>query len=843
MAFYCKLTWSLDCICWFVSCYISLYYTRAVFRQNEKEKSLRRMYVALTCIDHAVDLSHKFALKLDDDAKNVLATYELVRRQLYNSLLGTEFLPVDTNPKTGSVKIKKVERPSAEQALIAEANATLELGDEQLAAGMHKSAARNFHTATVYFKVLQSIAPQLTTEIQGKLQYASCRTRMCSHLIENFVHEHFEGRICSDYYDIVGDGGRLGEGSYGSVYLYRNKKSGDSFACKVIGLSLINSHYLRKLHLEIAIMKEVDHPNVIRIHEVFFGTRTVYLIMELCSGGELFAHLTNHYKKGFNEDHAALLMRDMLSSVRYLHSKGIVHRDIKLENFLFEVNTTDSRLKLIDFGLSKHCNESESMHQVVGSAYYTAPEVLEGHYDHRCDIWSLGIVAYMLLCGAPPFYGDSSDQIYEMIKTREAQYPAKRLGHVSEEALNFLKAMLVKDPEKRISMEDALKHPYILQADDHVISESSAALTRRKSAVGPPSFDIVSSLGKFLKADIARKLVMNSIAFALTPKQIADLVDEFNSIDADKNGVISMDELKEAVKHCKTTSATMASLLPQDLDEVDDDLEINYSEFIAAAMCRRIEIDDERIMVAFEAVDESGSGYLDGEAIKRIMGSDASDVEVKCVMEEIDIDGDGKIDYREFAKYWKNLQLSLTPKKRVINTVNNVKRSLKVITQLSMRGGVMGAARKPDLNKVKEGDEGGAPPPSGEKNEEVKPLQSSSTPTLPVINSPNQQAISGQSSLSKRLLGAVSMSKKGVEAPELSPRAKAAAEAKMDQTPVPTVSQTVTQGILGGISNMLGLNSATTAASGSVNVNDPQSLGRQQWTQLRVQKVSLFDFQ
>lgn len=793
------------------------------------------MYVALTCIDHAVDLSVKFALKLDDDAKNVLATYEMVRKQLYNNLLGSEFLPLDTNPKTGSVKVKKIaERPSAEQALIAEANATLELGDEQLNAGMHQSAARNFHTATVYFKVLQSIAPQLTAEIQGKLQYASCRTRMCSHLIENFVHEHFEGRICSDYYDIVGDGGRLGEGSYGSVYLCRNKKSGDSFACKVIGLSRINSHYLRKLHLEIAIMKEVDHPNIIRIHEVFFGTRTVYLIMELCSGGELFAHLTNHYKKGFNEDHAALLMRDMLSAVRYLHSKGIVHRDIKLENFLFEVNTTDSRLKLIDFGLSKHCNESEAMHQIVGSAYYTAPEVLEGHYDHRCDIWSLGIVAYMLLCGAPPFYGDSSDQIHEMIKTREAQYPAKRLGHVSEEAINFLKAMLVKDPEKRISMEDALKHPYILQANDHIISEASAGLTRRKSMLAPPSFDIVSSLGKFLKADIARKLVMNSIAFALTPKQIAELVDEFNAIDADSNGVISMDELKNAVKNCKTTSATMASLLPQDLDDVDDDLEINYSEFIAAAMCKRIEIDDERIMVAFEAVDEEGTGYLNGEAIKRIMGSDASDVEIKCVMDEIDSDGDGKIDYAEFCKYWKKLQLSLTPKKRVIAAVSNVKRSMKVIAQLSMKGGGMTAARKPDLNKVKEGD--GEADDKGK--EKLQSVQSSSTPTLPVINAPGVvQNSTSQSSLSKRLLGAVTMSKKNSEVAPLSPRAKAAAEAKMDQTPPSSSAQTVSQGILGGISSMLGLNSATAATNGPVNVNDPQSLGRQQWTQLRVQKV------
>lgn len=104
----------------------------------------------------------------------------------------------------------------------------------QLHAGMNQAAARNFHTATVYYRVLQSIAPQLTVEIKGKLQYAACRTRMCSHLLENFVHEHFEGRVCSDVYDIIGDGGRLGEGSYGSVYMCKHKKSGDMYACKVL---------------------------------------------------------------------------------------------------------------------------------------------------------------------------------------------------------------------------------------------------------------------------------------------------------------------------------------------------------------------------------------------------------------------------------------------------------------------------------------------------------------------------------------------------------------------------------------------------------------------------------
>ena len=585
-------------------------------------------------------------------------------------------------------------------------------------------------------------------------------------------------------------------------------------------------------------MKEVDHPNVIRIHEVFFGTRTVYLIMELCSGGELFAHLTTHYKKGFVEAHAALLMRDMLSSVRYLHTKGIVHRDIKLENFLFEVNTTDSRLKLIDFGLSKHCNENEQMHQVVGSAYYTAPEVLEGHYDHRCDIWSLGIVAYMLLCGAPPFYGDSSDQIHEMIKTREAQFPAKRLGHVSENGINFLKSMLVKDPEKRISMEDALNHPFILSANTYCISEESAVLTRRKSMIGPPSVDVVSSLESFIKSNVAKKLVMNSVAFALTPKQIAELIDEFNSIDVDRNGVITMDELTKAISSVNSnSSAAVVNHLIPSLEAMgistDSKLEINYSEFIAAAMCKRVEIDDERIQVAFEAVDETGTGYLDKDAIKRILGADASDADVEAVMKEIDYDSDGKIDYREFAKYWKTLQLSLTPKKRVVAAVTNVSRSLKVISRLAV--GSMSVAKMPM-------------PVLNEDSDYNPNANVSSTPTLPMIGTASvSNNNSSVTSISKRLMGGGSSSSSNAnnnsptKGGDVSPRTKAAQLAAQN-TANAIAPPVQSNGIIGGLSNMfMTMGGMVGVTNSAVNADDPQSLGRKQWTQLRVQKVCYLD--
>jgi hypothetical protein len=363
--------------------------------------------IALACFDHAFSIVDKYEFPLDEAARVTLREFESRRAETVEALEkhGVRTPPPNFTSVDQPRVSPKSRRASPEEVLMAEANATLELAEEQLKSDMKEAAAKNFHTATIYFRVLQSILP-LNADLQAKLDYSSARTIECSHLLQNFIREHFSGAKCSDYYDII-EKKRLGQGSYGSVHLCTHRKSGDKFACKMISMSRISSHYLRKLHLEIAIMKEVDHPNIVKLKEVFFGSRTVYLVMELCEGGELFDQITGSGKKGFSEPYAARLVGDMLSSIKYLHEKGIVHRDIKLENYLFESAAPDAPLKLIDFGLSKHFDERESMRQVVGSAYYTAPEVLNGGYDERCDVWSIGVIAYMLLCGSPPFFGET----------------------------------------------------------------------------------------------------------------------------------------------------------------------------------------------------------------------------------------------------------------------------------------------------------------------------------------------------------------------------------------------------------------------------------------------------
>ena len=648
--------------------------------------SAEALKIALLCMDHAFTIVDKYEFPLDEAARSTLREFEARRAETVETLerFGVKTPPpsfprVD-EPKPASPKSR---RAAPEEVLVAEASATLELAEEQLKSDMKESAAKNFHTATIYFRVLQSILP-LNTELQAKLEYASARTLECSHLLQNFVREHFTGAKCSDVYDIM-EKKRLGQGSYGSVHLCTHRKTGDKFACKMISMSRISSHYLRKLHLEIAIMKEVDHPNIVKLKEVFFGSRTVYLVMELCEGGELFDQITGAGKKGFAEPYCARLVHEMLSAIKYLHERGIVHRDIKLENYLFESTAPDAPLKLIDFGLSKHYDERESMRQVVGSAYYTAPEVLNGGYDQRCDLWSIGVIAYMLLCGSPPFYGETSHDIHRMALSEEPDYEGKLHG-ASPAAVEFVRGLLTKDPDRRITIEDALRHDFLRQMQPSV-----------NDIVRQPSAETVQTLAKFLGMSKARKMLLKAVAFSLNTSQISQLREGFHAIDADHNGLISMEELKQSMQATGVYNKVRLEEIFQS-GAVDRDAQLNYTEFCAAAMLRRLTIDEERLKLAFQNLDRQGTGYLTPESIRAVLGQEEEDQTIVDVLNELDFNKDGKIDYKEFLVYWKGVEIEqkVTPMERMVKGVS------KVATQISVVKAFMGFSSRSKMSQVVE---------------------------------------------------------------------------------------------------------------------------------------------
>ena len=208
-------------------------------------------------------------------------------------------------------------------------------------------------------------------------------------------------------------------------------------------------------------MRQLDHPNIVRLYEVFQDDKRFYLVTELCQGGELFEAITK--RTHFNEQVAASIIKQILSAIAYCHSKSIVHRDLKPENILLEDKKDDGdfQIKVIDFGASMRFDPSKKMNQVFGTAYYIAPEILKLEYNEKCDVWSVGVILYILLSGKPPFGGENDKEILDNVRTGIFSMSGNEWSLVSSEAKDLVKQMLTFDPVQRISAEEALNHLWI----------------------------------------------------------------------------------------------------------------------------------------------------------------------------------------------------------------------------------------------------------------------------------------------------------------------------------------------------------------------------------------------
>ncbi|EGC30333.1 myosin light chain kinase, partial [Dictyostelium purpureum] len=252
----------------------------------------------------------------------------------------------------------------------------------------------------------------------------------------------------------------LGRGAFSVVYLGVNRQTKQKYAIKVINKSELGSDYEKNLKMEVDILKKVNHPNIIALKELFDTPQKLYLVMELVTGGELFDKIVE--KGSYSELDAANLIRKIVSAVKYLHSSNIVHRDLKPENLLLKSKENDLEVAIADFGLSKIIGQSVVMATACGTPSYVAPEVLNATgYDKEVDMWSIGVITYILLCGFPPFYGDTVPEIFEQIMEANFDYPEEYWGSISKPAKDFINKLLVVDVTKRLSAEDALTHPWL----------------------------------------------------------------------------------------------------------------------------------------------------------------------------------------------------------------------------------------------------------------------------------------------------------------------------------------------------------------------------------------------
>jgi serine/threonine protein kinase len=257
--------------------------------------------------------------------------------------------------------------------------------------------------------------------------------------------------------------GKIGSGKYGSVRECVHRTTGKIFAVKSINKSKVSKpDYLRQ---EIVNLSRVNHGNLIKMVDCFEDSDFLHIVTDKYGGGELFDKIIrNRTNDGcFSEAKASSIIRSLLEAVEYLHNRDLVHRDIKPENIVFAHDGEDSDIKLIDFGLSRsHPEDSKPMTNPVGTSYYMAPEVLERNYTRSCDVWSVGVVAYILLCGYPPFNGSDEARIQEAILAGKLRFTGKAWSNKSADAKQFISLLLSKD-KNRLSIKQALNHPWIVQ--------------------------------------------------------------------------------------------------------------------------------------------------------------------------------------------------------------------------------------------------------------------------------------------------------------------------------------------------------------------------------------------
>lgn len=266
----------------------------------------------------------------------------------------------------------------------------------------------------------------------------------------------------------------LGTGYHGLVRGCIERATGERFAVKTLRKTdpAEDPNGAAVVAREIMLLREMKHRSIVRLVDVFEDANYVHLVTELCKGGELFDKIveksSDRYNGGpcFTEDDAARIVYQILTAVLYMDDHNIVHRDIKPENILFETKDDDSPVKIIDFGLARKHHESiwePPMSTIVGTPYYIAPDVLRESYDKACDLWSVGVVAYILLCGYPPFNGADNGEVHDAIRRGRYRFPAAEWSGRSRESRDFIRRLLQKDPRKRMTVGQALSHPWLVK--------------------------------------------------------------------------------------------------------------------------------------------------------------------------------------------------------------------------------------------------------------------------------------------------------------------------------------------------------------------------------------------
>ncbi|PIN14785.1 Ca2+/calmodulin-dependent protein kinase, EF-Hand protein superfamily [Handroanthus impetiginosus] len=410
--------------------------------------------------------------------------------------------------------------------------------------------------------------------------------------------------------DLYTLGRKLGQGQFGTTYLCTEISTGTEYACKSISKrKLISKEDVDDVRREIQIMHHLaGHKNIVTIKGAYEDPLYVHIVMELCAGGELFDRIIQ--RGHYSERKAAQLTKIIVGVVEACHSLGVMHRDLKPENFLLVNKDDDFSLKAIDFGLSVFFKPGQIFTDVVGSPYYVAPEVLLKHYGPEADVWTAGVILYILLSGVPPFWAETQQGIFDAVLRGHIDFDSDPWPLISESAKDLIRKMLCMRPSDRLTAHEVL----------------------------------------CMFASKLSFLAFLVIAESLSEEEIAGLREMFKAMDTDNSGAITFDELKAGLRKYGSTLKDTEIRDLMDAADVDNSGTIDYGEFIAATIHLNKLEREEHLLAAFQYFDKDSSGYITVDELQQAcVEHSMTDVFIEDIIKEVDQDNDGRIDYGEFV--------------------------------------------------------------------------------------------------------------------------------------------------------------------------------------------------
>ncbi|ONK75648.1 uncharacterized protein A4U43_C03F19090 [Asparagus officinalis] len=438
-------------------------------------------------------------------------------------------------------------------------------------------------------------------------------------------------------------GEEVGRGHFGYTCLAKFRKGemkGEKVAVKVIPkVKMTTTISIEDVRREVKILSALTgHANLVQFYDAYEDKDNVYIVMELCEGGELLEKILSRGGK-YSEDEAKAVLVQILSVVAFCHLQGVVHRDLKPENFLFASKDENSQLKAIDFGLSDFVKPDERLNDIVGSAYYVAPEVLHRSYSTEADVWSIGVIAYILLCGSRPFWDRTESGIFRTVLKANPSFNESPWPSLSSEAKDFVKRLLSKDPRRRMSAAQALTHPWIRSSSEIKV---------------PLDILIFRLLKSYMRSSSLRKSALRALSKTLAVDELIYLKEQFALLEPNKNGCITLENIKMALM--KNATDIMKESRVQDFLVSLSALQyrrMDFDEFCAAALSvhqlEGLDRWEQHARCAYELFEKDGNRAILIDELASELGLGPS-IPVHSVLTDWIRHTDGKLSFLGFVK-------------------------------------------------------------------------------------------------------------------------------------------------------------------------------------------------